>query len=225
MTTIQQAHDYFEIELDKRGISAAPSFLHDEIDYFINTAYITLIKQKFTGNNKLQQSFEESTKRIADLQGLVLNVALDGLLGDEYAVNECKFEVTNQSEVMFPVSFIFQYNSSSYNPGVFVERTIMSKFRKSDINNPWIPVPTGIYENNSLLVCIDPVEMHKITGDYPKVIFTYVKYPIRMDYTNAGQAFEVGFVDEIIALAVDYALDNIEAQRIQIHTRLTQNKE
>ena len=73
--TIAEAHIAFKVEADKNavniGMSGCPSFLPEEIDYWLYTAYLSKIATKFTGNNTIQTSFEGNTKRVADLEGLV----------------------------------------------------------------------------------------------------------------------------------------------------------
>lgn len=56
--TVLEAHIAFKIEADKNavniGISGCPSFLPEEIDYWLYTAYLSKIATKVTGNNTLR---------------------------------------------------------------------------------------------------------------------------------------------------------------------------
>ena len=65
--TIIEAHIAFKIEADKNavniGISGCPSFLPEEIDYWLYTAYLNKVSTKFTGNNALRTAYEGSSKR------------------------------------------------------------------------------------------------------------------------------------------------------------------
>ena len=60
--TVLEAHIAFKIEADKNavniGISGCPSFLPEEIDYWLYTAYLSKIATKATGNNTLRIPFE-----------------------------------------------------------------------------------------------------------------------------------------------------------------------
>ena len=51
--TIAEAHIAFKVEADKNavniGMSGCPSFLPEEIDYWLYTAYLSKIATKFTG--------------------------------------------------------------------------------------------------------------------------------------------------------------------------------
>jgi hypothetical protein len=73
--TIAEAHIAFKVEADKNavniGMSGCPSFLPEEIDYWLYTAYLSKVATKFTGNNTIQTPFEGNAKRVADLEGLV----------------------------------------------------------------------------------------------------------------------------------------------------------
>lgn len=64
--TVLEAHIAFKIEADKNavniGISGCPSFLPEEIDYWLYTAYLSKIATKVTGNNTLRIPFECNIK-------------------------------------------------------------------------------------------------------------------------------------------------------------------
>ena len=73
--TTRDLHIAFKVLLDKNAETVAyggcPAFLDEEVDIFLNQAYLEVISQKFTGSNVLKQGFEGSVKRTADLERLV----------------------------------------------------------------------------------------------------------------------------------------------------------
>ena len=83
---VSEIHKAFKVMMDKNAEAVAfggcPAFLPEEIDLFLNQAFIEIISNKFTGQNVLQTPFEGSVKRVADLEGLVktdkgISLALD----------------------------------------------------------------------------------------------------------------------------------------------------
>lgn len=66
--TLAELHRNFKIELDKSSISSYPSFLPEEIDYWLNTAVIRLIKTKYSGRNSSRIGYQENQKRTDDLR-------------------------------------------------------------------------------------------------------------------------------------------------------------
>jgi len=227
--TLSEAHNAFYIEMDKRPISAAPSFLHDEIDYFINKAYVVLINRKFTGNNILKQGFEASPKRTSDLYPLVKRDTLSIAAVGNHSMNEFGFSLSSNvpsgNEVLIPIASVFRASSSNYFPTVEINHAVVDKFRYSNVNNPWIPVPGVLYEDSMALVYVDTTTLSGISGTgFPMLDLTYIKKPLVMNYTtNPNATFEVDWTDEIISLAVDFALDNVESQRIQTHPNVSTN--
>ena len=71
-----QLHIAFKIEMDKNAANIAfgsyPSFLPEEIDYWLNQGMYQEVSNKFTGLNTLKQPFEKSVKRIHDLENLIV---------------------------------------------------------------------------------------------------------------------------------------------------------
>ena len=72
---VSDIHKAFKVIMDKNSEAVAfggcPAFLPEEIDLFLNQAFVEIVCNKFTGYNTLQQPFEGSVKRIADLENLV----------------------------------------------------------------------------------------------------------------------------------------------------------
>ena len=72
---ISDLHKAFKVLMDKNSEAVAfggcPAFLPEEIDLFLNQAYIEVICNKYTGNNTMKVGFEGAVKRIADLEKLI----------------------------------------------------------------------------------------------------------------------------------------------------------
>ena len=64
-------HTYFNIEMDKSIQGSYPSFLPEEIDYWLNSACMAIIKTRYSGLNIHSSSFQQTQKRSDDLRFLV----------------------------------------------------------------------------------------------------------------------------------------------------------
>ena len=69
---ISEIHRNFKIELDKESNSGYPSFLPEEIDYWVNSAILRFTKTRISGLNTHAAGFQSNQKRTDDLKGLVV---------------------------------------------------------------------------------------------------------------------------------------------------------
>lgn len=81
MMTGNELIQQIKLALDKYSASSSaaigPAFLDSEIMAFANQAMVQVISTKFTGNNGLAQGFEDSIKRVSDLEHLVVGQSYD----------------------------------------------------------------------------------------------------------------------------------------------------
>lgn len=224
--TRAELHKYFKVSLDKNSQSISyggcPAFLPEEIDYFLNSAYYQVISNKFTGNNPTKVPFEQSVKRIADLQNLIrtdksLVTVLDG-------ENSCKLLNLFDSNRMFFVEAVLNFDGKKANVLV-TDHNKIQNFIKTHNNNPWIENPIAIIEDNSIIVYYDTEIVqnpNSITMD-----LTYVKYPVKIENLPAVGLSEIpdNIQFELIDRAVLIALDNIESKRIESKSQLNQINE
>lgn len=226
---IKDMHIAFQIDLDKALSHNMPDFDPYQIDYFLNNAYINLINIKFTGNNTLKQGFEESIKRISDLQKLITNVTLKGTQLNMHSLNEISFDLSSINNIMYPISSVYIYGKNKMSQTEISNHDNSKNLRADNNNKPWIPIPVCIYENDKVLVYVDPDDID-IKENYPKLTITYLRRPERLNYFSTSGESYTPIVDEhlhkeIVALAVLLAIENIESQRIQTFPNLVNNKE
>lgn len=79
--TIQEFHRAIKLKLDKSDSLDYPSFLPEEIDYWLNQAVITYSKTRYSGLNVKRESFEQTQKRTDDLRTLVREVSITTTTG------------------------------------------------------------------------------------------------------------------------------------------------
>jgi hypothetical protein len=74
--TISEMHIAFKLGLDKTESLQYPSFLPEEIDFWLNQAIRKFVKTRYSGLNSKREGFEQSQKRIDDLRTLVRELTI-----------------------------------------------------------------------------------------------------------------------------------------------------
>ena len=158
---ISELHIAFKIEADKNavniGMSGCPSFLPEEIDYWLYAAYLSKIATKFTGNNTIRTSFEENSKRVSDLEGLVKTdkglTLLSETTSNRLMLNDFKSTITYGSQAqdkrMYFIQGILHFGSKLANVKLISHENAM-RFLETYNNKPWIEEPVAILEDNKL---------------------------------------------------------------------------
>lgn len=246
--TTKDLHIAFKVLLDKNSESIAyggcPAFLDEEVDIFLNQAYLQVINQKFTGNNTIQQGFEVSVKRTSDLEKLVKTDHLvpvvrgfanvlelkNAFTKEKPAGNGDQGEGNNNCKRLYFVSarLLWDFTKDS-GPNVLerigintapvslVNHNVAQKFLMTHNNHPYIPTPIATMEDDSLLIYVDPYKMLTTENKY-YLDLTYVKYPSTIDHNKPTDTLDNlpdSVMDEVVNRAVLIALDNIEAPRTQ----------
>ena len=232
----------FMIEYDKANVASSyPSLTEYEIATILDKAYNALIAQKFTGNNPRRSSFESDNKSISDLQPLIKTDVCTGSLDsansfsanlpDEflyYISSYIKHTISEESKPMDELT-VRIINVK------LVDHNTANKFLVSPINLPWVKTPVCYIENNKITVIYDPM-MQDLETD---VYVTYIKKPntfVKENLTGTntyltfaeekdengkvivpnGYEFECNdtVAEELISLAVTFALENVESQRL-----------
>lgn len=220
--TRDQLHIAFKIAIDKNSASVAfggcPAFLDEEIDYWLNQGMYQEVSNKFTGLNTLKQPFEQSVKRIHDLEKLVQT---DNLIEAvrEGSTNRC---VVNNlfKDKMFFVEGSFRFDSNTSNI-ILIDHNSSKQFKQTYDNLPYIQSPVGVIEEDDLFIYFDPMSMK---ANKYFVDITYVKYPTKIeDLPEEGMIeFPEYMQHEIVNRAVELALEDIESRRVQTKSQLNQ---
>lgn len=220
--TRDQLHIAFKIAIDKNSASVAfggcPAFLDEEIDYWLNQGMYQEVSNKFTGLNTLKQPFEQSVKRIHDLEKLVQT---DNLIEAvrEGSTNRC---VVNNlfKDKMFFVEGSFRFDSNTSNI-ILIDHNSSKQFKQTYDNLPYIQSPVGVIEEDDLFIYFDPMSMK---ANKYFVDITYVKYPTKIeDLPEEGMTeFPEYMQHEIVNRAVELALEDIESRRVQTKSQLNQ---
>lgn len=240
--THKDIYTKFMIEYDKANVASSyPSLTEYEIATILDKAYNALIAQKFTGNNPRRSSFESDNKSISDLQPLiktdVCNGSLDSAnsfsanLPDEflYYISSCiKYTISEESKPMDTLA-VRIINVK------LVDHNTANKFLISPTNLPWVKTPVCYIEGNEITVIYDPMMQDLETDVYVTFIKkpntfvkesltgknTYLTFVEEKDENGKvivpkGYEFECNdtVAEELISLAVTFALENVESQRL-----------
>lgn len=240
--THKDIYTKFMIEYDKANVASSyPSLTEYEIATILDKAYNALIAQKFTGNNPRRSSFESDNKSISDLQPLIKSDVCTGSLDsansfsanlpDEflYYISSCiEHTISKESKPMDELA-VRIINVK------LVDHNTANKFLISPTNLPWVKTPVCYIEGNKITVIYDPT-MQDLETD---VYITFIKKPntfVKENLTGKntyltfveekdengkvvvpkGYEFECNdtVAEELISLAVTFALENVESQRL-----------
>lgn len=232
----------FMIEYDKANVASSyPSLTEYEIATILDKAYNALIAQKFTGNNPRRSSFESDNKSISDLQPLIKTDVCTGSLDsansfsanlpDEFLYYISSYIEHTISEESKPMD---ELTVRIINVKL-VDHNTANKFLVSPINLPWVKTPVCYIENNKITVIYDPMMQDLETDVYvtyikkpntfvkenPTGTNTYLTFAEKKDKDGKiivpdAYKFECNdtVAEELISLAVTFALENVESQRL-----------
>ncbi len=233
--THKDIYTKFMIEYDKANVASSyPSLTEYEIATVLDKAYNALIAQKFTGNNPRRSSFESDNKSISDLQPLIKTDECTGSLDD---VNS--FSANLPNEFLYYISSCIKHTISEESKPMdelttrivnvkLVDHNTANKFLISPTNLPWVKTPVCYIEGNKITVIYDPM-MQDLETD---ISVTFIKKPntfVKEKLTEGNTYFTwIGdtvpetykfecndtVAEELISLAVTFALENVESQRL-----------
>lgn len=245
MMTGKQVISAIKLTLDKYSASTSavigPAFLDEELCSFANQAMIQTVCTKFTGNNQLQQGFEQSVKRVSDLERLI-ELSEHTITVDQhnrYVTEANAIDDNHLFLVSAAVKITFDGKSYDTYPAEYVDRKTAEKFLKTPINYPWIPVPkvTSFQVRDTktntltkgLAVYIDP-DLQQTEALGLKLSTEWVVQPDGLTIDSLyelafGGVFSDAVLYEIINKAALLMLDNIESQRTQVKSELNKLQE
>lgn len=214
----------FMIEYDKANVTSSyPSLTDYEIATILDKAYNALIAQKVTGNNIRRSGFETDIKSISDLQPLVVTTQLETKEAPSVEINICSHTLP-EDFLYYVESYIKEADGDEISPIQLVTHETAQRFVKTKHNLPWIKIPVGCIEDNSFYVIYDPIDYPTRVGNISDGTWmTYIKKPYKFVEDAEEDEFELNdtMAEELITLAIMFALENIESTRLasKLNTR------
>jgi hypothetical protein len=177
MITVGELVKNVMVELDKQPMASVPSFTNDELKYFIAKAYVSLIRQKCTGNNALRQGYQISPQRLVELAPLMHQFssfnyevpfddspdAVHGYVGAQPTAypNKLQFIVRDEmftERLFIPIRAEFSWDNSSHNtdklpiwePAIIMQDdTAFQNLAETSENYPYIVRPVITFNRHS----------------------------------------------------------------------------
>lgn len=219
----------FMIEYDKANVTSSyPSLTKYEAATILDKAYNAIIAQKVTGNNIRRSYFEADTKAVSDLYPLVKHS--DITLDNTHLSHANVTKFTLPSDFMYFVQVSLEQTTPKL-PHDLKERRLVptrltshqmaEKFISTPYNMPWVKIPVCYVEDDSVYIVYDPVNKPDLQRP---IHFTYIKQPNRFTKHNFDNTeFELSdtMAEELISLAIVFALENVESTRLttKLNTR------
>lgn len=216
--TIDEAHIEFEITLDKRSTSQAPEMPAEVIDYFLNEAIARFVKTRYGKNNIYQAGFEEIQKRTEDLRTLVVTESLPTIAVPYETTDYVQVDLTATSaEYWFFVRGRAEVSNTcgtGFKKIKLIQQDDLEVVLEDPFNSPKAGRPIVYFENGNIIIVSDG------TFTVSNFKLTFIKQPAQVDdgtYGNPAVQFDMPehTHKEIVQLAADIAIENIESQRVQ----------
>ena len=215
----------FMIEYDKANVTSSyPSLTKQEIAVILNKAYLALIAQKVTGNNVRKAPFEADTKAISDVQELIVssNIALNNPAVHKTAQNSACY--TLPQNFLYYISGMVKLSNQDATV-MLLPHEIAGNFKQTAVNRPWIKNAVAYIEGDTIVVLYDNYD-NDDPGTDPKTpgqfTITYIKQPTAFTQSFGATQFELNdsMAEELITLAVTFALENVESTRLQSQVQM-----
>lgn len=246
--SITEFHNSFKFRMDKMDGLNLPNFLPEEIDLLLNQAQDALVKQKYGKNNITGDSFEQTQKRIDDLQELVRTVREQPSTFNDsvenVTYNAVNFELPEDYWLLIWDKAII--NCTNCNTTVTIptaEYGQVTLDRSTNVTGIEVEVRTVTHERFQKAIkdaFAGPDHTKVLRLEYkgrieivPSTdctilwyIFRYIKKPARMTLSGNITCELSDFMhEEVLNEAVSIALEGIESKRIQTFNPLINNKD
>ena len=224
--THSKVKEKFLIEYDKANVTSSyPSLTSYEIETILDKAYLALIAQKVTGNNPRSSAFEADVKSISDIQPLISTANLT-INSASYIDNSVTYLLPKHpnDEFLYFVSATVTINEQNAIVNL-ISHDAATKFKQTISNRPWIKNSVCYIEGDKLVLLYDNYSTPTDDNDLDEinlkrvgsVKLTYIKKPAAFAGDSSDDDFELNdsMAEELVSLAVLFALENVESQRTQ----------
>lgn len=226
--TIQEVHQEFKFRLDKMDSFNYPNLLPEEIDLLLNNAQDVFVKQRYGITNTKKQGLEDTQKRTEDLKSLVRNAVLVPIANSSENIDDNAQFVILPQDHWFIIEERCKITYTNCNNELVSDRVYTKDINHDEFND----VISNPFQKPNLEKCVRLMEngkveiLHSPLATLNEYHLRYIKKPVRVDLTSST-TFELSehTHTEIVSIAVDIALENIESKRLQTHTQITNIQE
>lgn len=240
--TVSELHNSFKFGLDKLDGLNYPNFLPEEIDLLLNQAQDSFIKQRYGLNNFKRESFEETQKRTEDLKTLIkpASLAPNASSFNNIRPNSVFITLPDDYLIVIQENVIVTFNNSSCNSPIVIKidgqspQTIQGKFLRVepiqhlDFDKSIDDAFKGPDEDKVLrLFSENKIEL------IPNLDYTIINYRLRYIRkpaiislgNNITSELPIWNHQELLNIAIQIALEGIEAKRNNTFTPIVVNNE
>lgn len=242
--TITQAHRSFRFGMDKMDSLNYPNFQPEEIDLLLNQAQERFIKQRYGDNNIKRTGFEQTEKRTEDIKEVIFTVQMIPTVPafvDNSVYNAVNFDISEinhwftvwdkvimtctacNGTVNRPVATYGLGPSNQVINGVEAEVRAIShlEYEKSRKDEFKKPDHTKVFKLmfGGIIEIVPPTDCTVLY-----YIMRYIRKPVQVSLAG-NITFELSehTHQEIVDLAIQIALEGIEARRTQTFTPIINN--
>tara|TARA_R110000822_G_scaffold2004_7_gene9549 strand:- start:4025 stop:4759 length:735 start_codon:yes stop_codon:yes gene_type:complete len=243
--TIGEMHTEFKISRDGVDSAVYAELLDAEIDFYMNEAMDRYVKTRYGKNNTHRAGFEESQKRTDDLKRLTKSKFAQVTVVPHYAaVNDVVFRADvdtlfDDDAQTIASTDVYQFYVKStvhsckdntldccgWQKINLHQQDDLAPIAEDPFNQPKAESPVGFFEDGDLFVWTET------GGVIQNVLLTFIKEPVRMDLGTYGAPASVDCElsnhahKEIVQMAVDIALENLQSPRVQTNEENVQKME
>ncbi len=226
--TVSELHIAFKIGLDKIDSLGYPDILPEEIDFLLNQAADRFVKQRYGKTNTKREGFEETQKRTEDLKTIVKSAQLTP---NAYNINNIS---TTARFYTLPVDhrYIVQeqaditFNDCHGTP--ITKKVLVRPIQHNDYDKIQTD-PFNRPNDVKVLRLMAEGEVEIIAGTgftLGTYYLRYIKIMIPVSITaNTTLELPVDTHQEVVDIAVDIALENIESKRVGTFNNIKNTQE
>lgn len=225
-------HNYVKVEMDKTSSLELPAFEPEEIDYWLNEAIRKFIESRYGGVNPKGKSFEESQKRIDDLRSIVTLFSPTVNTSSEYTNGwRADLPANYLHALAHQVTIAWPPTTQTYSDTSPVEQISHDALYKA-LHDPFSShvfhlnhaEPLLFYKENTGADG-DIIMISDGNYDITELKLSYLRQPATVlnDLVTPANNVDCDLPEhthaEIVKMAANMMLENIESPRYQSHTR------
>ena len=220
-----EMHTAFDLEIDKSSSLYTPQFEDTEKDFWLTSAIQTFSKTRYSGLNVKGESFEQTQKRIDDLRTLVVEETISSLTSGDKPNSYFADLTTLANDYWFTlgeevtINFTPFGGSSAQDYRFGITECTTDRYRDK-IDDPYSEHVLHYNEAKPLrLFQGDDVELIG-DGNYTITDYhiRYLKAPAEVNDTPTDCDLPEHTHPEIVKMAANMALENIEQERYRTHS-------
>jgi len=219
--TISEMHTAFEMELDKTNGLSYPSFESIEIDYWLNKAQKKFMRDTLHGTPTNPTNIGNSFKNIDALQTLVEEGAVTTTTSTNFQNGGQGAIPSDYAEAITARIRGNGLQAAWYNMHRITSENAYNLY-KTPVNDPYIE-EVYYYIEDDVLFYIYDLSNTDFAPSVDTVELIYYRLPVEVAIAGTDSELPLQTHDLIVSIAVNLAIESIEAPRYQTYTQVTKD--